>query len=135
MTIARHADWRARLNAAIEERRLTKSCNCGWFIGDCVLAMTGVDIAAPYRGRCESAAQCLALLAADGFPDVCAFLVSLFEEIHPSRARAGDIMAFPVEAVGGWALGVVNGERVTVLEGRGLGTVLRDGGRRAFRVA
>lgn len=134
MTIARLPDWRSRLAAAIEERRRTPIENCGWFIADCVLAETGVDIAAKYRDRGTTVARGLALLAQDGFTDVCAFLGSWFEEFHPSRARPGDIVAIPNDA-SGWSLGMMNGERVTVPQGRqGLGTIERDLAVRAFRV-
>jgi hypothetical protein len=134
MTIARLPDWRTRLSAVIEAQRRSAIENCGWFIDDCVEAMTGSAIFQAYRGRCQSVPEGLALLASDGFPDVCAFLASCFEEIHPSRARAGDIMAFPNDA-SGWSLGIMNGERVTVPYLQlGLGTVSRETATRAFRV-
>jgi hypothetical protein len=133
MTIARRPDWRTRLSAVIEAQRRSPIENCGWFIDDCVHAMTGTAIFQAYRG-CANVPEGLALLASDGFPDVCAFLGSLFAEIHPSRARAGDIIAFPNEA-SGWSLGIMNGERVTVPYLQfGLGTVPRDTATRAFGV-
>jgi hypothetical protein len=134
MAIARLPDWRTRLSALIEERRRTPAADCGLFVADAVLAMTGVDLVKTYRGRYGSVAQGVALLAADGYADVCDFIGRHFAEIHPSRARAGDIMAFPSDGTG-WALGIVNGERVTVLRGSGLGTVSRDLAARAFEVA
>jgi len=131
--IRRLPDWRARLSAAIEEKRRASVPDCGLFAADCVLAMTGDDLAERYRGRYASVAQGVELLRADGYADVCDFIGRHLSEIHPSRARAGDIMAFPNDATG-WGLGVVNGERVTVPRGNGLGTVARDLATRAFEV-
>jgi hypothetical protein len=134
---ARKADWRSRLSAVVEgKRRLALSFgtnDCALFAADCVEAMTGVDLAARFRGRYSSADEAIALLLAEGFTDLCEFVASCLEECAPSLARAGDVMAFQSSETG-WALGIVNGERVTVLRHDGLGTVSREIAQRAFRV-
>jgi hypothetical protein len=132
--IKRRPDWRPRLATFVESRRREATTDCGLFVADAIVAMTGVDLAAPYRGRYTTTAEGVALLKADGFADLCDFAASRLVEVHPSLARAGDVVALRVSAGTGWALGLVNGERVTVLYGTGLGTVLRDVAERAFRV-
>lgn len=103
-------------------------------MGDCLAAMTGgVDIVAEFRGKFRSLAEAMILLRRAGYADLCVFLASHLEEIPPTMARAGDVMAFKTEP-SGWACGVVNGERVTVMGLDGLGTVPRDNAMRAFRV-
>lgn len=127
-------DWRARLAAAVESRRripFLETNNCGVFLADCVAAMVGADPLGSLRGRTR--AESLATLRRAGFPDFPTYLASMFEEIHPSRAVAGDIMAFPTDETG-WAAGIVGGERVTVLSLAGLGTVSRSLGKKAFRI-
>ncbi len=136
MTLARVRDWRARLSDTIEARRripFSEENNCGLFLADCVAAMTGVDLAADYRGKFKSLAEGIILLRKAGYPDLCSFLTHHLEEIPPALARAGDVMAFPTEQTG-WAGGIVNGERVTVMNEAGLGTVSREMATRAFRV-
>lgn len=106
--------------------------DCALFVADCLEAVTGVDFAAPYRGLYHTAAAALRVLRDDGYSDLCALVAAHLEEIPPAMARAGDVMAFPAEETD-WALGIVNGERVTVLHLNGLGTVARERAERAFR--
>lgn len=133
----RVTDWRARLSAVHEERRRAPhqygEHDCGLFAADCILAMTGVDLAASFRGRYRDAAGAERLLAAAGYADLCDLAAAYLEEIPPAMARMGDIMAFPGE-VAGACLGVVIGERVTVLRPDALGTESRSAAIKAFRV-
>lgn len=134
--LKRVRDWRSRLSDVIEERRrvpFSEENNCALFLADCVAAMTGVDLAADYRGKFKSLAEAIILLRKSGYHDLCAFLEKHLDEIPPAMARAGDVMAFPTEQTG-WAGGIVNGERVTVMGEAGLGTVSRDLAARAFRI-
>lgn len=108
--------------------------NCGFFTADAVLALTGIDLAAVFRGETfKSVEAAQKALSAAGYGNVVAFAAAHLDECHPARARAGDLMAFTAET-GDWALGVVSGERVTVLTPRGLGTVALTEGERCFRV-
>lgn len=134
--LTRVRDWRSRLTAAIEERRrqpYSDEYNCGIFIGDCIQAMTGVDVIKPFRGQFKTLVEAIVLLRRAGYADGCAFLADYFEEIPPAYARAGDLMAFPSEE-SGWAGGVVNGETVIVLGRDGVGNVHRTANARAFRI-
>jgi hypothetical protein len=145
--IKRRYDWRARLADTIEAQRrrpFTGDYNCAIFAADCVCAMTGVDLAAPYRGMSFDAA--VAAMQANGYPDLCALVAAHLPEIAPAFARAGDVAAFAVSSGdiaredgrerpgAGWAIGIVNGERVTVLRQEGLGTLLLTQVLRAFQV-
>ena len=133
--LTRARDWRARLSSLIEQRRrvpYTEEANCALFMADAVLAMTGEDLAAPFRGKFKTIAEGDALLKASGFADLPSYLAAQFEEINPVFARVGDVMLFAVDQ--GWAGGIVNGERVTLLGLKGLGTMPRGQGKRAFRV-
>ncbi len=128
-------DWRARRDAAIERWRRTpysEENNCGVFLADCVEAMTGIDYAKPFRGRFKTIAEGEALLRAAGFADLGAFLAARFAEIHPSRTADGDLALVPVD--GGWAAGIVTGERLAMMGPKGLVTVSRGHAARGFRV-
>lgn len=132
----RLVDWRSRLSAVIEARRrqpYDERKNCAVFVVDCIEAMTGEDIGAPYRGRFETIEEIVTLIRADGYADMPDFIGNFLEEIQPVQARAGDVMLFAAERTG-WAGGIVNGERVTVVSYRGLGTISRDRAVRAFRI-
>lgn len=99
----------------------------------CVQAITGEDMAAPFRGTYDTAEGAIAALNDAGFADLVAFALAHFEEIHPSQARIGDLALIPSEPTG-WTVGVFAGERIGVLTLKGYGTVERERASRAFRV-
>lgn len=108
--------------------------DCALFAAGAVAAMTGVDHAAPYRGRYATIEEGLELLRADGIEDHVALAAVHLPEIPVSMAQAGDVAAVPVNS--GMALGVVQGARVYVLrEAGGIGTIGLTRAARAFRVA
>jgi hypothetical protein len=137
MPMKKVVDWRKRLSDEIERHRRMPfdeaQNNCGLFIADCLIAMTGVDFAAHYRGKFTTLAEAIDLLKADGFSDLCAFAAARLTEIHPVRATAGDIAAFETQGTG-WAFGIINGEMVTVMTERGLGNMRKSQAVRAFRI-
>jgi hypothetical protein len=133
--IKRVRDWRVRLSNVIEDRRRTpfsEKDHCGIFLADCMTAMTGVDALKLLRGPFQSVVEGIAMMRRTGYQDLASFLAENLEEIHPSQMRAGDMAAITEET--GWAGGVVNGERVTVLGRAGLGTVPRTDSMRGFRI-
>lgn len=136
----RRPDWRQRFEAAIDDIRRTPfewgTHDCGPALaGRIVLAITGEDIAAPYRDRYRTASEAVRLVRELGFTDLADLAASMLPEIHPSKARIGDIAAFPMEGSAfGSALGVVNGERVFVLRHEGIGTMGLLQAHRAFKV-
>lgn len=132
-------DWRPRFEQVIDDMRLKpfawRDNDCGpALVGRSVEALTGVDIAVAYRGKYSDAASALRLVRSHGFDDLADLVASLLPEIHPSRARVGDIAAFEMDSPFRSALGVVNGERVFVLRPEGIGTMNLLQARRAFKV-
>lgn len=134
--LMRVRDWRGKLAAAIEARRrvpFSDEANCALFMADAVRAMTGVDLAASFRGQFKTIAEGEALLQQAGYADLAAYLAAHLIEIAPPFARAGDLMLIWLDGLG-WAGGVVNGETVTVVGLKGLASVSRLDGKRAFKV-
>lgn len=138
ITLSRRRDWRARLNAYIAE---IKAAPLEWGAHDCAVglaaraieAMTGVDVAAEWRGRYATPAEALRVLREDGFADLEALGRSMLPAVHPSRGQLGDIALVPTgEALD--ALGVVIGDRILVLTQTGVGSVDLLAARVVFRV-
>lgn len=132
-------DWRMRFEATIDDIRhhpfAWGSHDCGPALaGRMIEAITGEDLARPYRDRYRTASEALRVMRDAGFSNLADLAGSLLPEIHPSRARIGDIAAFPMDGPFRSALGVVNGERVFVLRPEGLGTMSLLQAHRAFKV-
>lgn len=139
--LKRLPDWRSRFEAAIDEIKRTPFAwaehDCGPpFAGRIVEALTGIDLAAPYRGRYRSREEALTVMQEAGFDDLADMVASLLPEIEegPCLARIGDVVTFPVDTEFKSSLGVVNGERVFVLRPEGIGTMELLQAKRAFRV-
>lgn len=131
--------WRARFEAVIDEIKARpfawRDHDCGpAFTGRLVEAVTGADLAAPYRGRYSTERGALLLMRREGFDTLADFAASLLPEIHPSRATIADLAAVPEDTPFGFSLGAVNGERILVLRPDGLGTVDLLAAKRAFKV-
>lgn len=131
-------DWRSRLHAAVEDARRRpfswEGADCAMFAADCVHAMTGEDPAARFRGRYTSAFGALRAMREAGFADLADAIGASFDEIHPSRARVGDVACFPSDGPFGLTVGIVVGERVAVSFETGIGSACRSEAIRAFRV-
>lgn len=129
--------WRAALYAEIARHKAEPFCygerDCALFLANCILAMTGVDPAAAYRGRYTTLDDGIALLRADGHDDHIALAAALLPTIHVSRAHVGDGAVVPADA-DGFALGVVTGAEIAVAHPRGLGFVPLTAAIRAFRI-
>lgn len=108
--------------------------DCATFAAGAVQAMTGEDFVKPYQGKYRSLRGGLGLLKRKGFATHADLAASLFEEIHPSLARVGDLAAVPVDDAALIALGVTQGERIFVLRPTGIGTVDLLSATRAFRI-
>lgn len=134
----RRKDWRARLGEKIEELRRQPfepgTHDCALFAAGCIEAMTGVDLAASFRGRYSSIPGAMTALREAGYASIVDMLSEKLTEIPASRAVHGDIAAIATDDAIGWNLGVVNGETVIVMRLDGLGVVSRTLLTRAFRV-
>jgi hypothetical protein len=142
MTVAlkRQADWRRQLNAFVNSvRRRPHSwdgADCAVaFAGGAVLAITGADLVADWRGTFTTAAEAAAQLHERGFADVAeAVSAVLPEHEHASQARVGDVMAIADETAFGYALGICNGASILVVRPDGLGLVDLLSAARAWKV-
>lgn len=122
---ARLPDWRPRLidylHDCVRRPFAHGEHDCALFLAGGVQAMTGVDYAAPYRGRYTSLAEGLRLLRQDGFEDHAALARSALVSKPISMAFEGDgaiVMEARVPA-----LGIVQGAGIYVLHESGLALV------------
>lgn len=139
--VKRLTHWRGPLDAAVNAHRhhpfAWGSHDCALLAADAVKAVIGVDPAESFRGRYDDRSTAEAALKAEGYEDQVALAASLFEEIHPSVARVGDLAAVPsgvLGFVGSFALGVVTGPNIAVMAIAGLGFVSLAEATRAFKV-
>lgn len=137
--LKRLPDWRRRFEEAMDE---IKARPFAWGDHDCgpglagrlAYAITGVDCAAQYRGAYDSASSALRVMREAGFSNLGDLVASILPEVHISAASIGDIAAVPDDTPFGFALGVVNGERIFVLKADGVATVDLLDATRAFKV-
>ena len=135
----RFPDWAARLNDFVDGVKRSPfawaehDCFCGW-AADAVLAMTGEDIAAQWRGRYKTAKGAAGVLKRAGFDNLADGMAAVLPEIHLSQAKLGDIAAIPDDTPFGFTLGIVNGETILVLGEKAMGTVPLFKATRAFAV-
>lgn len=97
--------------------------DCLLFAADWVRRMTGVDCAAPHRGKYKTARGAAGVLRRMGVADA-ADVPDMFAPRHevPALARRGDIVAVPAGADGELCVGVVDdsGVHVAVVSPEGL---------------
>ncbi len=133
----RHPDWKVHLVqylGDISRAPFEPGVNdCALFAAGAVAAMTGLDLAADWRGKYQTLEEGLALLAAAGFADHTALAAAHFAEIDPVFGAAGDIAV--VDGAGGASLGVFQGAGIYVLTPTQLGVLPMSFAIRAFRVA
>lgn len=137
--MARVEKWRVQFEAVIDDLWAKPFSwgdhDCGpGLVGNVVKAITGDDPAKPYRGKYSDAKGALRIIKRKGFANLGDMVASILPEIHPSEAKIGDIAAVKTDSAIGYALGVVNGERVFVLMENGIGTVDLLQCERAFKV-
>lgn len=115
--LTRLPDWRPRLVAWLREisgRPIQPGQHdCCLFGAGAIAAQTGVDIAAPWRGRYTTMAGGRRVLRRAGYDDHVALIVALLPEIHASAAREGDIALVDIGAE--LAVGLVQGAAIYVL--------------------
>jgi hypothetical protein len=125
MTARRFSDWRSRLiqylAAASRKPFREGQHDCALFLAGAVEAMTGVDYAAPYRGRYTTLRGGMRILRKDGFADHIVLARAHLHEKPISFAAEGD--GAYLHAEGSVQLGLVQGAQVYVLRPEGLGLV------------
>lgn len=141
--MARVLNWRNRLNGVIADYRrkafVWGQSDCCMWVGDCILAMTDVDLVSEFRGTYDSVQGAMDTLALNDWSSVLDLATSHYTEWKvgsdpaPAFARHGDIGAITA-ANTGWALGLFLTDRVMFMSPRGLNTMSRSQIVRAFKV-
>ena len=129
-------DWPERLSAAIAAAAGTPfdygQHDCCLFAADCVLAVTGVDLAADWRGRYGTEASGLKLAKVRSVAQLAG---RYFQEVEPVFAHRGDLAVAPLGRRGRLArvplLFVVDGP---LLRTYGAAAIPRVHATRAWRV-
>ncbi|MGE6740255.1 DUF6950 family protein [Allorhizobium pseudoryzae] len=137
--LERTPGWRRRFEAVCDDWKREpfswgdNDCAVG-LVGRLVEAVTGQDLTAQYRGQYDDAESAYRQMRRAGFTNLADMVASILPEIHPSQAKIGDVAAFRTDSPFGFALGVVNGERVLLLREVGFGTLDLLEAERAFKV-
>jgi hypothetical protein len=132
----RRYDWNSRLHHYLEQvvRQpfVWGHHDCTLFAAGAVLAMTGADHAADFRGRYATARGGKRVLRQAGHTDHVALAESLFAAVPLALAGEGDIAIVTSEE--GPALGIFAGPGIYVVGPAGLSIVARDRATKALKV-
>lgn len=82
--------------------------DCVICAADCILAVTGEDLAEEFRGQYDNEREAWDLLARLGYPDLGALVSSRLPEIEPRDAGRGDVVLMSGE----------EGDFIAVCDGR-----------------
>jgi hypothetical protein len=123
MSIKRNHDWPEKLHEKIQELKQTPFSwggqDCCLFVADCVLAMTGTDLAVEYRGKyTDEAGAAAVMVAIAGGPTVEDVMVKAakdynLKEVPVLMAQRGDILLFELST--GKTLGIVSHDGIHAL--------------------
>ena len=120
--LSRFPDWRTRLvaylSASVRLPFEDGKHDCALFLAGGVLAMTGQDFAAPYRGRYTTIAGGIRILRKDGYDDHVDLARAHLAQKSPAFANEGD--GAVVQTEDGPSLGIVQGAQVYVLAPSGM---------------
>ncbi len=134
--IARVSDWPAQLHivstAALRKPYRWGDHDCCLFAADCVLAMTGVDLAEDFRGAYHDEATASDMLERLNCESVADLPGIWFEEISVSQARRGDVALFDGEF--GPFLAICDGITAVGPAARGIAHVQIVDALRAWRI-
>lgn len=95
--MTRHLDWEQRLGDYLDSVRDKPFCwgrhDCALHSANAVLAMTGEDFAAEFRGKYRSVAGSVRALRLYGAGDLASTMTAKFgESISPAFAQRGDVV-------------------------------------------
>jgi hypothetical protein len=107
--------------------------DCGLFVADVALRLTGKDPAEKLRGTYDSKVGIKRIMVERGWKNLGDGAASIYPEIPVSMARSGD-WAFLVNEDGTETLGVVNGSQILARAEGGLAILELTKATRAFRV-
>jgi hypothetical protein len=135
--------WEKKLDEAIataENRRFKwGTFDCALFVCDCVLAMTGVDLAQDFRGTYQTGKEALKVIKAFAGSSLEALAVKIAEangisEIPVSFASRGDVVLIKQEKAPD-ALGIVGTDaRFACCASEGLAFIPISNWKRAWRI-
>ncbi|RRH71989.1 DUF6950 family protein [Falsigemmobacter faecalis] len=137
--LTRRSDWRGRLSAELDRQRRApfawgrQDCALGLASG-AVLALTGEDLAAAWRGQYRSERGALRALRAAGHESLGAALAARLPEISPDEADLGDIALVASEGAIGEALALFDSAGLIALTEHGQGRIPRERALRAFKI-
>lgn len=110
-------DWEQRLAEYLASKANARFCwgreDCALFAAGAVLAVTGQDLAVPFRGRYRTARGAVRALKRFGAGALESTVDQHFERCAPAFVRRGDLVAIAGE--GGHALGVAIGHHALFL--------------------
>lgn len=113
--MTRFRDWEFRLDELCRQRMRAPFVwgrhDCALFVADCVLAVSGLDLAGDCRGLYASKEEALALLASLGAADLEDYMASQaarfdLPEVGVRFAQRGDVVLYRQET--GPSLGIVS---------------------------
>ena len=130
--------WEGRLIAYIRDQSgkpfRPGRLDCGLFFAGAVKAMTGADIAKPFRGKYRTIDAAQAIAQGLGHENHVEYVASLYPELgSPLFAQRGD-GAVLEDIAGAPALGIVQGEMIYVMGLAGLAMAPLTVAKRAFRI-
>lgn len=135
----RYEDWRARLSKYVREVRSNPyelgSQDCWLFIAGAINAMVGVDIGENYRGKYttpQGAIKVMRKAKASNLASLAQKHLTLRDSVI--YAQIGDVMGIPTDDEFGFALGILNGERILVVTPNGIDSRDRSEATIAFEV-
>lgn len=131
-------DWHARYVTFISEMRRqpfswqsASDCGVAW-VGGAIEALTGERVID--TPKYSTAAGALRFMKRRGVESAADFVGLYLPEIPVCRAYIGDIAAIPDHTPFGFALGIVNGDRIFTRREDGIGTVDLLQAKRAFKI-
>lgn len=136
--MTRRPDWHSRFVAMIDEVRRepfawdSADCSKAW-VGRLVHELTGVDHTKDF-GKYSTLKGAVKVMKSKGVKNLADLIALYLPEIHPSQAYIGDIATIKDDSPFGYALGIVNGDRIFVRREDGVGTVDLLEADRAFKV-
>ena len=133
----RYHNWPETLAAFLESRRdlpfAWGANDCCLFVADAVEAITGIDAAAPYRGRYSTAAGAYRALKKYGTGAIADAWSAHFTEIPTHEIGRGDVVLF--DNAGELASAISFGRKLWAVTDHGLITLPLSHAVRAWRVA
>jgi hypothetical protein len=139
MTSKRKNNWPAALALFVEEKQNQpfdwRTNNCGFFACDWIAILVGIDPAAEYRDKIDSALSAQRVLDAAGGVEAIATDAAMrwgWPPVPVSMARRGDVVSY--EGDGGHSLGVCLGELSVFTHKEGLAFRPTLTGRKAWRI-